>query len=100
LWVKDVVEAADAVWGLCVGIVIWSLGRARTAGNDVTAWLGLAGGIGFALFSIFVPLTEILVPMQLTRSMIQVVAPAALLIASSAVGAGLLSLRAGSVSGA
>jgi hypothetical protein len=91
-WAKDAAESADGVWALCVAVVAWSLGRTRIVGNLLTALLGLAGGIGFALFSLFVPLTGVTVSMQFTRSLLEVVPVFAILIAVWAVLAGVSAL--------
>jgi hypothetical protein len=89
LWVKDVAESADAVWALCLAVVAWTLGRTRILGNRLTALLGLAGGLGFALFSLFVPLTGVVVSMQFTRSLLHGVPVFAVLIAAWTVVAGV-----------
>ncbi len=79
LWVKDVVESVDAVWALSVATVAWLLGRAGTD-HRISALLGIVGGIGFALFSGLVPLTDVVVSMQFTRSLVRVVPVFGLLI--------------------
>ena len=79
-WTKDVVEAVDGVWALSVATVAWSLARAGIAGHWITALLGVVGGIGFAVFSFFVPLTGVVVSMQFTRSLLHVVPVFGLLI--------------------
>jgi len=89
LWVKDVVETVDAVWALCVAAVAWSLGRSDVVGNRLTALVGLAGGLGFAVFSIFVPLTGVVVSMEFTRALLAFVPVTAVLLAAWAVVAGL-----------
>lgn len=92
LWAKDFVELADGLWALCVASVAWGLGRTRLVGNAYVASLGVAGGVGFALFSIFVPLTDVVVSMQFTRSLLQVVPVAAILIAAWTLAAGVAAL--------
>jgi len=92
LWAKDFAESADGLWALCVAAVAWRLGRAGIVGNTPTALLGLAGGIGFALFSISVPLTGVVVSMQFTRSLLQVVPVTGILIAAWALVAGVSAL--------
>lgn len=92
LWAKDVVESADVAWALCVAAVAWSFGRANVVGNRLTALLGAVGGLGFAVFSFSVPLTGVVLSMQFTRSVLQVVPVAALLVTAWAVVAGLLVL--------
>lgn len=92
LWAKDFAETADGLWALCVAAVAWRLGRARIVGNTPIALLGLAGGIGFALFSISVPLTDVVVSMQFTRSLLQVVPVTGILIAAWALVAGVSAL--------
>lgn len=92
LWAKDIVESADAAWALCVAAVAWSFGRAHVVGNRLTAVLGAVGGLGFAVFSFAVPLTGVVLSMQFTRSVLQVVPVAALLLTAWAVVAGLLVL--------
>ena len=87
-WAKDFVESADGVWALGVAAVAWSFGRAGIVGNRLTAVLGLAGGLGFAVFSALVPLTGVLVSMSFTRSVLQIVPLFAILIAAWAVSAG------------
>jgi hypothetical protein len=72
-WTKDVVESVDGLWALCVAAVAWSLNRARILGPSFTALLGVVGGLGFALFSVLVPLTGVVVSMEFTRSLLHVV---------------------------
>jgi hypothetical protein len=91
-WTKDVVESLDGVWALCVAGVAWSLGRARILGRGITTLLGVVGGIGFALFSFIVPLTDVVVSMQLTRSLLHVVPIFGLLIVAWATVAGSVGL--------
>jgi len=79
-WAKDLVEGVDGVWALCVAAVAWSLGRAAIVGHRGTALLGVIGGIGFAFFSLLVPLTGVVVSMQFTRSVLPVVPVFGLLI--------------------
>ncbi|MDJ0459668.1 hypothetical protein PUN71_020875 [Arthrobacter sp. NQ7] len=90
LWVKDVVESVDGVWALCVVAVAWTLGRAGIVGNRLTALLGVAGGFGFALFSFLIPLTGVVVPMQFTRTLVDVVPVFGILMVAWAVVAGPL----------
>ena len=87
-WTKDVVETVDGVWAVCIAAVAWTLGRASIAGRGITALLGVVGGIGFALFSFLVPLTDVVVSMQLTRSLVHVVPVFGLLIVAWATIAG------------
>ncbi len=91
-WAKDVAESADAVWALVVAAVAWSLGRAGIVGNRLTASLGLAGALGFAVFSIGVPLTGILLPMDLVRGLVPLAPVSGILIVSWTVGAGVMAL--------
>lgn len=93
LWVKDVAEAADALWALVLGVVAWSFGRAGLLGNRVTAVAGVAGAIGFAVFSIVVPLTDTVFPISFTRSLLPIIPVFAVLIAAWAIGTGLMALR-------
>lgn len=88
LWVKDVVESVDALWALAVAAVAWLLGRIGTADHRISALLGVVGGIGFALFSALVPLTDVVVSMQLTRSLLHVVPVFGLLVVAWALVAG------------
>lgn len=88
LWVKDFVESLDGVWALCVAAVAWSLGRAGIVGRGIAALLGVIGGIGFAFFSLLVPLTGVVVSMQFTRSILHVVPVFGLLIVAWATVAG------------
>lgn len=92
LWAKDFAESADGLWALGVAATAWGLGRAGVVGNTALGLVGLAGGVGFALFSIFVPLTGVVVSMQFTRSLLQLVPVAGILIASWALVAGLTAL--------
>ncbi|GAC1571259.1 MAG: hypothetical protein NVS3B18_04250 [Candidatus Dormibacteria bacterium] len=92
LWAKDFAEAAEGLWALCVAMAAWQLGRAGIVGNRLTGLLGLGGGIGFALFSFFVPLTGVVVSMQFIRLLLQVVPVTAILIAAWALVAGVLAL--------
>ncbi len=94
-WVKDVAESADAVWGLVFAAVAWSLGRTGIVGNRVTAWLGLAGGAGLAAFSIAVPLTGNLLPMDLTRALVTAVPMFGILMLTSSLGAGIMAWSTG-----
>ncbi len=87
-WAKDVVETVDGVWALCVAAIAWTLGRAGILGHGITALLGVVGGIGFALFSFLVPLTDVVVSMEFTRSLLHVVPVFGLLIVAWAVVAG------------
>jgi hypothetical protein len=93
-WAKDIAESADAVWALVVAAVAWSLGRAGIVGNRLTASLGLAGALGFAAFSIGVPLTGVLLPMDLTRTLVPLAPVSGILIVSWTVGAGVMALLA------
>jgi hypothetical protein len=93
-WAKDVAESADAVWAMVVAAVAWSLGRAGVVGNRLTASLGLAGALGFAAFSIAVPLTGVLLPMDLTRALVLLAPVSGILIVSWTVGAGIMALSA------
>jgi hypothetical protein len=93
-WAKDVVESADAVWAVVVAAVAWSLGRAGIVGNRLIASLGLAGALGFAVFSIGVPLTGVLLPMDLVRGLVPLAPVAGILIVSWTVGAGVMALVA------
>lgn len=88
LWAKDFVELADGVWAGSVAAVAWRLGRAGIAGNTFIGLLGLAGGLGFAVFSVFVPLTGIVVSLQFTRFLLLFIPVAAILIAVWALVAG------------
>ena len=91
-WAKDLAESADAVWALVVAAVAWSLGRAGIIGNRLTALLGLAGGLGFAAFSLAVPLTGVLLPMDFTRTLVPVVPIFGILIATWTLAAGAMAL--------
>jgi hypothetical protein len=91
-WAKDVAESADAVWAVALGVVAWSLGRAGIIGNRMTAALGLAGGLGVAAFSIAVPLTGWLLPMDLTRTLLPAVPVFGILILTWTVSAGVMAL--------
>jgi hypothetical protein len=91
-WVKDVAESADAVMALVLGAVAWSLGRAGIIGNRLTASLGLAGGLGVAAFSIAVPLTGWLLPMDLTRVLVLALPVFGILILIWTVSAGVMAL--------
>ncbi|MDQ4501189.1 hypothetical protein [Sinomonas sp. ASV322] len=93
LWVKDIVESGDAVWSLCLAVVAWSLGRAHVLGNSATAVIGVAGGLGFGIFSAFVPLTGVLVPIDVMHSFVNYVPLFAILIALWALSAAILTAR-------
>lgn len=96
-WAKDVVESMDGLWALCVAAVAWSLGRAGVVGQGITPLLGVVGGIGFALFSALVPLTGVVVSMQLTRSLLHVLPVFGLLIVAWATVAGGRRIRRGAL---
>jgi hypothetical protein len=91
-WAKDLAESADAVWALVVAAVAWSLGRAGIVGNRLTASLGLVGGLGFAAFSIAVPLTGVLLPIDLTRTLVPAAPVFGILSAAWMLGAGARAL--------
>jgi hypothetical protein len=91
-WAKDLAESADAVWALVVAAVAWSLGRAGIVGNRLTASLGLVGGLGFAAFSIAVPLTGVLLPIDLTRTLVPAAPVFGILSAAWMLGAGAMAL--------
>jgi hypothetical protein len=91
-WAKDVAESADAVWALVVAAVGWSLGRTGIVGNRLLASLGIAGGLGFAAFSTAVPLTGILLPMDLTRTLVPAAPVFGILIVTWTLGAGVMAL--------
>lgn len=93
LWVKDVAEAADALWALVIGVVAWAFGRSGLIGNRLTAAAGIAGGLGFAVFSIVVPLTDSVFPISFTRALLPIIPVFAVLIAAWALSSGLLALR-------
>jgi hypothetical protein len=63
-------------------------------GNRLIASLGLAGALGFAVFSIGVPLTGVLLPMDLVRGLVPLAPVAGILIVSWTVGAGVMALVA------
>ena len=89
-WVKDFVETVDGVWALCAASVAWSLDRAGFVGQRIATVFGVVGGIGFALFSFLVPLTGVVVSMQITRSLLHVVPVFGLLIVAWATVAGAI----------
>lgn len=92
-WTKDAVESVDGLWALCVATVAWTLGRARIVGNRLTALLGASGGGGFAVFSIFVPLTGVVVSMDFMRRVLLPVVPMfGMLLVAWAVAAGISAL--------
>jgi hypothetical protein len=91
-WAKDVAESADAVWALVVAAVAWSLGRAGIVGNRLTGSLGVVGGLGFAAFSTAVPLTGMLLPMDLTRVLVPAAPAFGILITTWTLGAGGMAL--------
>ncbi|MFN2464585.1 MAG: hypothetical protein ABR573_11880 [Candidatus Dormibacteria bacterium] len=98
LGVKDLAELADGLWALCVAAIAWRFGRTGILGNRPVALLGLAGGIGFALFSIMVPLTNVAISMQVTRSVMPVIPVSGILIALWALFAGVSALSRGTES--
>ncbi len=93
LWAKDIAESADAVWALVVAAVAWSLGRAGIVGNRMTASLGLIGGLGVAAFSIAVPLTGVILPMDFTRTLVSALPVFGILIVIWTLGAGVVAFR-------
>jgi hypothetical protein len=88
-WAKDVVESIDGLWAVCVATVAWTLGRTGAIGGRFTAVLGVAGGIGFALFSILIPLTGVVVSLRFTRLLLPVVPGFAILMVAWAVVTGI-----------
>ncbi len=90
-WVKDVVESVDGLWAMCVVAVAWTLGRAAIVGNQYTAWLGMVGGIGFAAFSLAIPLTGPVISVETMASLVPKIVPVfGVLLVSWTVAAGLL----------
>jgi hypothetical protein len=72
-WVKDAVEGLDAVLAVCILLLAWALRREGIVSSRILGLLGMAGGMVTAVFSVGVPLTPALVPMDVAHALIPAV---------------------------